>query len=357
MTHSRRQFLKTAAATALVTVPPAVAATPATAAAESPADAVTPQEIIALFAQLPGDLGLKILAPARNGGSDFVAEFNPDRKLFFASAIKAFALGEALRQVDSPDVVARLEQREVALDSSIWSFGSPIFNPPNVTGVVSERTTLEAMITRSDNTATDMTFKLAGVSNIRALIASAGLNQTFIPDSTRAFTAYLWGAQNYRDISWEELLELVENPIVHPFLNDVQTLASSAGDFVSYYSRALQGGFFAHDETLNEFRRLLTLCDFIYLVPLPAGTSAYAKSGNADFPGFHARSIAGGMYFSGQWVYFGFVLNWYADSIEDPETVAGFFSAIHQSLTRLRDSLSSHARGVPPRLKPERASP
>ena len=81
-------------------------------------------------------------------------------------------------------------------------------------------------------------------------------------------------------------MQVVEGPLVHPFLNDVETFASSANDFVSYYSRALQGEFFRHNETLNEFRRILSLCDFIYLVPLPLGVTAHAKSGNADIPGF-----------------------------------------------------------------------
>jgi beta-lactamase class A len=67
---------------------------------------------------------------------------------------------------------------------------------------------------------------------------------------------------------------------IHPFLNEVETFASSADDFVSYYSRTLQGEFFQHAATLNEFRRILSLCDFIYLIPLPLGVSAYAKSGN-----------------------------------------------------------------------------
>lgn len=355
MSQSRRSFLKSAAATALVAVPPAMAATSVSGNATSLA--VTPEQITALFTGLPGDLGMKIMAPAMQpGGSAFVAEINPDRKLFFASALKSFALCEALRQADSPDVVSRLEQRELALDSSIWSFGSPIFNPPDLTGVVSERTALEAMITRSDNTATDMVFKAAGVANIRSLIASAGLSRTAVPDSTRAFTAYLCGAPNYKDIGWEELLEVAERPMIHPLLNDVQSLASSAGDFVSYYSRALQGAFFEHAETLNEFRRLHTLCDYIYSIPMPLGASLYAKSGNADISGFHARTIAGGMHVSGQWVYFAFALNWYSEKVDDAETRAEFFSAIHQSLTQLRDSLTSHRRKGPVPPKPERAT-
>jgi len=67
-----------------------------------------------------------------------------------------------LRQVDSPDVDAILGgEKELVLDSTVWSFGSPTFTPPDISGIVSERTTMEAMITRSDNTATDMMFKVA----------------------------------------------------------------------------------------------------------------------------------------------------------------------------------------------------
>ena len=120
------------------------------------------------------------------------------------------------------------------------------------------------------------------VNNIRNFVASAGLTATRVPHSTRALTAYLYGATDYDNVTWEQVLKLIAGPIVQPFLNDVQTLASSPDDMVSYYSRALLGDFFQHDETLDEFRRIQTLCDFIYLIPLPLGISAYAKSGNVD---------------------------------------------------------------------------
>ncbi len=57
--------------------------------------------------------------------------------MFVASAIKTFVLCEALRQADNPEIVERLEKRELALNSNVWSFGSPIFNPPDLTGLVS----------------------------------------------------------------------------------------------------------------------------------------------------------------------------------------------------------------------------
>jgi len=259
--------------------------------------------------------------------------------LFVASAIKTFVLCEALRQLDSPEVVHTLESKELTLDSTVWSLGSPVFNPPNLTGLVSERATMEATITNSDNTATDMMLALAGADKVRQFVASAGWSQTLIPDSTRAAVAYVFGAPNYLTISWDELLKVIHCAQAHPFLNNVETFASSADDFVSYYSRALHGAFFTHRETLNEFRRILTLCDFIYLVPLPLGVSAYAKSGNADFPGFHTRSIAGGLFVANRWIFFAFVINWYSESPDDLETVEQFFSAIHRSLTLARDSL------------------
>ena len=349
MMHSRRDFLKTAAVAATcATAAQSVAAPTPPAPTASPLRSITPEQIIALFDGLPGDVAIKIFAPGTDVGASFLAQSNSSKRLFAASAIKTFVLCEALRQVDSANVVEQLQEQELALDSTIWSFGSPTFNPPNITGVVSERTALDAMINHSDNTATDMAFKLAGADNVRALIASAGLVNTSVPDSTRALTGYLFGAQDYKNLTWEQVQEVVQNPQVHPFLNDVQTLASSADDFVSYYSRALQGAFFKHSETLDEFRRVLSLCDFIYLIPLPSGVSAYIKSGNADTPGFHARAIAGGMFFSGQWVYFAFMINWYTESADDPETVSHLYAAINTALTQVKNALSS-PRNIPAR--------
>jgi len=339
MDDSRRKFLKTAAASGTLA---AAAVPPMPAVAKN----VSPDQITAKFKKLPGDVAFKILAPDAKGKKDFVAQRDSNRRLFVASAIKTFVLCEALRQADallqsgSPDLKEMLEEKDLVLDSTVWSFGSPTFTPPDITGIVSERTAMEAMITRSDNTATDMMFKVAGADNVRKFIASAGLTRTQVPDSTRALTGYVFGAPDYKNLTWEQVVQLVQGPLVHPLLNDVQTLASSADDFVSYYSRALQGKFFKHAETLDEFRRVLSLCDFIYLIPLPLGVSAYMKSGNADMPGFHARSVAGGLFTGDQWIYFAFIINWYAQSGDDAETVERFFEAINESLSLIVSSFS-----------------
>ena len=336
MTRFRRHFLKTAAVTATLAALPAQAGD-----VVRQSGLVGRHAITELFRDLPGDLGMKILAPPQKGRRGFAAEINANRQLFAASAIKTFALCEALRQKDSPEIVEALESTPLALDESVWSLGSPIFDPPNLTGTVSERTALEAMISRSDNTATDMIFNLAGAQNIRNLIASAGLEQTRVPDNTRIFAGYLFGAANYRTVTWDEILLLASaGRLAHPLLNDVQTLAGSANDFVRFYANALQGSFFDHPETLQEYRRILTLCDFIYLIPLPLGVSAFMKSGNADSPGFHARTIAGGLFVDRRWVFFSFMLNWYAEAGDDAATVEQLFGAISESLRRVADVAS-----------------
>ena len=162
-----------------------------------------------------------------------------------------------------------------------------------------------------------------------------------IPDSTRSFAGYLVGAPDYKTITWDELTSIPPGPLVHPFLNDVETLASSPHDLVSFFSRALQGNFFSNPETLYEFRRILGLGDINYLVRFPLGLSVFGKAGYADIPGSHARSIAGAIYFPNRWVYFSMVLNWDAQEAEDTQTVKAFYGAIRKSMALLQERLSN----------------
>ena len=132
----------------------------------------------------------------------------------------------------------------------------------------------------------------------------------------------------------------VNDPIVNSPLNDVQSLASSADDLVSYYSRALHGAFFGHSETLNQFREILAMGDAIWLVPLPLGVSAFVKGGSIDVPGFHALCVPGGMFFDDRWVYFSLTINWYSQAQTDPQTVAAFAQAASAALALVKDALS-----------------
>jgi beta-lactamase class A len=297
------------------------------------------QRIRALFAGLPDRKAFKIWAPRTEHGPEFLLEINSDEQMFVASTMKSVILCERLRQLDSADVGTKIKNHELALNRDIWSPGSDIFNPPNLAGLVSERTTMEAMVIHSDNTATDMVLKQADPDAVRTFIASIGLTKTLIPDSTRVFAGYIFGAPNYKTITWDQLNQLHTDKLTHPFLNNVQTLASSPDDLVSFFSRALEGKFFENPGTLFQFRRILALGDITYLVPFPIGLSVFGKAGYSDFPGSHARSIAGGVYFPHRWVYFSFVLNWDASDPQDPQTESAFYAAIHKSIALLQEHL------------------
>lgn len=337
MAQTRRSFIAATGAAALGAAPlvaPALAG-----AASAPKGGVSKRDIMGLFADLPGDVAVKIVAPPANGDNGLSISSGAATRRFVGSAIKTFVLCETLRQVDSPQVVETLSERALDLNASVWNGDSATLNPPNLIGQITHRTALEAMILHSDNTGTDMSIKAADIAKLRAFIASIGLDNTVVPDSTRAFFGYLLGAPNPRTFTWDDLLAAANSPVVNSPLNDVQTLASSADDLVSYYSRALRGDFFTHDETLAEFRRILNMADVIWLVPFPLGVTAFAKGGSVNVPGYHALCAPGGMFFDDRWVFFCFTLNWYAEATTDLATVGAWEDATAEALARVKGAL------------------
>jgi beta-lactamase class A len=336
MLHSRREFMAATAAATLGTLPLELPA-------QTPEEkaGVSSEEILAVFKGLPGDVAVKIHAPAVDGKPEFLVESNASKPMFVGSAIKTFILCEALRQADSPTVVQTLKAKQLSLDASVWSVDSATFNPPNLIGKVSQRTALEAMILHSDNTATDMSIKQVGPDKVREFIASIGLKNTMIPDSTRSLFGYLLGAKDPKAFSWDDLGSATNSQIVNSPMNKVETMASTADDFVSYYSRALHGDFFKNKETSNEFRRILASSDAIWLLPLPLGVSAFVKGGSIDVAGFHAVCAPGGMFFDDRWVYFFLAINWYAKAVSDVETASAFAAAGSRALTLVKEKLSA----------------
>ena len=333
MMNSRRGFLAGAAAT--------MGTMPLARSAMGQKGSASPDAIVSLFKSLPGDVAIKIFAPAANGKPEFLVESNAAKMMFVGSAVKTFILCEALRQADSPNVVQTLKATQLSLDASVWSVDSATFNPPNLIGKVSQRTALEAMILHSDNTGTDMSIKHVGPEKVRELITSMGLKNTMIPDSTRSLFGYLLGAKDPKAFSWEDLGAAANASMVNSPLNKVETMASSADDLISYYSRALQGEFFKNKETLHEFRRILAMSDAIWLLPLPLGVSAFVKGGSIDVPGFHAICAPGGMLFDGRWVYFCLAFNWYAKAVTDVDTASAFAAAGSRALSMVKEALST----------------
>ena len=340
MGQSRRGFLAGAAAATLGAATLGVAdRVGASEAGASDVDDLS-DRIERLFAKLPGTNGIKIVAPATRRTRRLQVAARSSEQLFIGSAFKTFVLAETLRQAE-PDVVSTIVSRQLALDESVWSPDSATFNPPNLSGIVSERTALEAMILHSDNTGTDMSLKLVGPDNVRALIASAGLTKTMIPDSTRSFVGYLLGAPDYLTFTWDQVVAAANDPFVNAPLNPTYSLASSADELVSWYSRALQGAFFKGDEALQQYRAILSIADVIVLLPVPLGTSAFGKGGSIDAPGFHAVCAAGGMTFNEVWVYFSFTINWDNPAESDPATVAAWAGTVSKALQLVKDALSA----------------
>jgi beta-lactamase class A len=307
MTTSRRSFLATGlAAAGLPAVP-----LRGEAAIVHPTGGLG-RRIVREFGKLPGRTALKIWAPAVDREPAWSVSLNPERRLFCASAFKGFVLAEYLRQTEAG--TAPLDEL-LPLDKSVWSLSAPVLTAgidTGLTGRIQARTALEAMIAHSDNTGTDIALKRAGGDRVRAFMSSIGLHHSHIPGTTRQFFGYLAGVPDWETVTWSELLHAVNNlpPTGPSILNDVQTMASTASDFVSFYSRALQGEFFAKEATLTAFRAILALAgDIPDLMPL--GVSAYLKSGSIAFRHEHALSLAGGVFIPDRrWVYYSFLINW-----------------------------------------------
>jgi beta-lactamase class A len=115
MAVSRRAFLTGAAAG---TVPLAL---PGVAGGKS---ALHQENVLELFSGLPGKVAVKVDAPAVRGGRELLSESNASERMFVGSAIKTFALCEALRQSHAPDVVTNLAERQLVLDESVWNSDS-----------------------------------------------------------------------------------------------------------------------------------------------------------------------------------------------------------------------------------------
>ena len=288
------------------------------------------------FRALPGTKSY--LIHAGDGGSLGQIAYQPRVFLFTASAFKTFVLAQYLR-----DVEANLlsEDEQLAIDDKSRNIGSPVFI--DLAGTTTARSVLEAMITHSDNMATDIAMGKVGTDRARALIAEAGLHDTRIPTSTRQFTSYIVGEPAGVDLGWPGILEaLMKDPPgpFRPLLNDVETLASTAHDFVSWYEQALQGAFFTKPKTLAEFKRIQAMSVQI-VETVPPDTPAYAKGGEVEsFNGFNAKSFAGQMIVGGQRpVTFCFIVNWTGPASEFEAVQAEYFAAIMDILTIVKRAL------------------
>lgn len=291
-------------------------------------------EILQTFRALPGTVGLKLWAPSMAGGPEWSVAQNPDEQLFIASAFKGFVLAEALRQVETAAALQQL----LPLDEAVFSLDSSVFNPPHLTGEVSLRTALEAMISHSDNTGADIVLKHVGADRVQAFVDNLGLTQTRIPLSTRAFIGYIMGLPDWQQTTWAQL-QAGQFPAPRPIVNDTISMASSAADLVSFYSRTLTGELFQHASTLATYRAILATSDAVPQA-IPLGVDGFGKGGQIAANGSNAITFAGGMYVPERWIYFALLLNWTDADGPASEIVPAYVEAVRRVFTLVRDAFS-----------------
>ncbi len=325
-TPSRRVALQMAASTlAASTLLPASAQA---ATASSPAKV---SRAIARFAALAPE-STNCLIHVDSASNPWTASHQPERQLFVGSAVKTFILGQFLRDVEAGR--GGLTENQLAdINDNVRSPGSPVF--AGLTGKTPYRSVLEAMISHSDNTATDIALGTAGPARVRSLIAEAGLKQTRIPNSTRRLFSYLAGADAGVDLGWAGMERLARNESQGlksrtNVINDQESMLSTASEMVHWYRQALAGRFFQKAETLREFRRIQAMADAI-AVTVPTGLAAFGKGGSIDWENFHCLCFPGQMLVGRTPATFCFTLNWTGDVQSDARTPA-FISAVSDVL-------------------------
>jgi beta-lactamase class A len=266
-----------------------------------------------------------------------------ERKLFAASAVKTFILAQFLREAEAAGSSIGLSTRCEVSDTQ-RSIASPVLG--GLTGTSNYGVVLDAMIARSDNTATDIAMAAAGPDRVRALIAQAGLTNTQIFDSTRRVFSYLAGAPIGVDLGWAGMLKILngESTDLTPrtdVINANESMLSSATDLVSWYQQALTGKYFATAASLREFKRVSSQATALWQV-VPADVISYGKGGSIDWEDFHALSLAGQMRFNNVPVSFAFMLNWTGGETSNARTPA-FGAAASKVLNAVADALRTAA--------------
>jgi beta-lactamase class A len=239
---------------------------------------------------LPGETALLLEAEGPRGRIRLA--HRESAPIFVGSAVKTFILAAYLRAVED----GRLSlAAQLPVDDDVRAPVSPVFG--ELTGTTPAVSALEAMITHSDNTATDMALRAVGPPVVRSLVAARGLAGTRIPDSTRIMVSALAGAAPGVDLGWAGIKALDNGaPMPNPRtpMNDVSTMVSTGQDMVAWYRYVLGGGLFAKPETLAGFKRIQAMADAMPMIA-PPDIIAYGKGGSITWNGSQALAVAGQM--------------------------------------------------------------
>lgn len=319
---NRRTLLKTAALTGYLTAAP-MPSSRAQSIDHGPLDAALED-----FARIhTGTTSACISVNRSNNTKHYAAA--ADQPLFVGSAVKTFILAQYLLDVES----GRLsEESHVTVGLDVWSPGSSVLG--GLQGKTSAKTILEAMISHSDNTATDIAINAVDPDRVRELIRGAGLKNTFIPDSTRKLFSYLSGADSGEDLGWPGMEKMAAGQLPgkpRSAINDKQTMISTAAEMAQWYQHVLSGKLFKKPETLKEFKRISAMADAIPAI-LPEDTMGYGKGGSIDWGDFHCFSVAGQMVLPTHKTSFCFIVNWTGSNESVQPTFSEFIQRARKAI-------------------------
>ncbi len=282
--------------------------------------------LVALAAPLGGRIGAQVTVDAP-GGAWHLAHA-AEAPFFVGSTTKSFILAAYLLAVERGE--ASLTE-PLAVEDAVRSPSSPVLE--GLRGTMAARFVLEAMISHSDNTATDMIMQRVGVDAVRAVIARAGLRGVQVAASTRRMVSYLAGAAPGQDLGWAGVQEAMAGPLpspARPVMNAQESMISSPEALAAWYRLVLSGGLFARPESLVEFRRISAMATVLSEV-VPAHVAAYGKGGSIIWNDENALALGGQMRVRGVAASFGIALNWPGG----PETVAPTMGGMVEGLRGL----------------------
>lgn len=241
------------------------------------------QKAMDAFKNLPGKTAY-ILGSGIGGSVEpprLEFSYNSRESLFCASSFKVFVLAAYLYYAERgelpnqpplgnhPSLLDAALAESLSIETSDQNQGSKVFG--ELTGKTTASAILAAMISYSDNTATDIAMKRVGVENVRKFMyGTAQLNpaEVRIPDSTRAFADYLFPNP--------------PTPDQRHLLNDVETMRCTPHAFYNFYAGAFT--YFKAEETRRQFKWFLSMSEAIPL-GIPEDMVCYMKGGMASYGG------------------------------------------------------------------------
>lgn len=275
--------------------------------------------LVGIAAPVQGRIGVQVTVDDPVGA--WHLNHQPDRPLFVGSVTKTFILAAYLLAVEQGE--ASLTE-PLAVEDAVRSPSSAVLG--GLAGTMPARFVLEAMISHSDNTATDMAMKRVGVEAVRAVIARAGLSGVVVSASTRRMISYLAGAAPGQDLGWAGMQAVLADQLPgepRPIMNDRESMIASPAALVAWYRLVLSGGLFAQPETLAEFQRISAMANALPAI-VPPHTAAYGKGGSIIWSDENALAVGGQMRVRGKPATFGIAVNWPGG----PDTVAPVMDAL-----------------------------